>query len=50
MNEDFDRLNEMLEYRLTVMNEKVNERLDENFSKTNRTFTNIWSFSIRILS
>lgn len=41
MNEDFDRLNEMLEYRLTVMNEKVNERLDENFSKTNRTFTNI---------
>ncbi len=41
MTEDFDRLNEMLEYRLTVMNEKVNERLDENFSKTNRTFTNI---------
>lgn len=41
MNEDFDRLNEMLEYRLTVMNEKVNERLDENFTKTNRTFTNI---------
>lgn len=41
MNEDFDRLNEMLEYRLTIMNEKVNERLDENFSKTNRTFTNI---------
>lgn len=41
MTEDFDRLNEMLEYRLTLMNEKVNERLDENFSKTNRTFTNI---------
>ena len=31
MNEDFDRMNEMLEYRLTMMNEKVNERLDENF-------------------
>ena len=41
MNEDFDRMNEMLEYRLTIMNEKVNERLDENFAKTNRTFTNI---------
>ena len=41
MHDDFDRTNEMLEYRLTQMNEKVNERLDENFSKTNRTFTSI---------
>ena len=41
MTEDFDRMNEMLEYRLALMNEKVNERLDENFAKTNRTFTNI---------
>ena len=41
MNEDFDRMNEMLEYRLTMINEKVNERLDENFAKTNRTFTNV---------
>ncbi|MCI6266659.1 MAG: DNA recombination protein RmuC [Erysipelotrichaceae bacterium] len=41
MTEDFDRVNELLEYRLTMMNEKVNERLDENFAKTNRTFTNI---------
>ena len=41
MNEDFGNLNEMLEYRLISMNEKVNERLDENFAKTNRTFTNI---------
>ena len=32
MNEDFDRMNEMLEYRLNMMNEKVNERLDENFA------------------
>ena len=28
MTEDFDRMNEMLEYRLTMMNERVNERLD----------------------
>ena len=41
MTEDFDRMNEMLEYRLISMNEKVNERLDENFAKTNKTFTNV---------
>lgn len=41
MNNDFDRLNEMLEYRLTMINEKINERLDENFNKSNKTFTNI---------
>lgn len=41
MNEEFDKTNEMLEYRLTVINEKVNERLDQNFNKTNRTFTSI---------
>lgn len=40
-NDNFDKVNEMLEYRLNLMNEKVNERLDENFAKTNRTFTNI---------
>ncbi len=40
-NENFNSINEVLEYRLAVMNEKVNERLDENFSKTNKTFTNI---------
>ena len=41
MNESFNNINELLEYRLTLMNEKVNERLDENFSKTNKTFTSI---------
>ena len=41
MNEEFARTNEMLEYRLTTMNEKVNERLDHNFNKTNKTFTSI---------
>ena len=41
MNEEFDKTNEMLEYRLTIMNEKVNERLDNNFNKTNKTFTSI---------
>ena len=41
MNNEFDKTNEMLEYRLMTMNEKVNERLDQNFNKTNRTFTSI---------
>ena len=41
MTEEFDKTNKMLEYRLAVMNEKVNERLDQNFSKTNKTFTSI---------
>ena len=41
LNEEFDKTNEMLEYRLTVMNEKVNDRLDQNFNKTNKTFTSI---------
>ena len=41
MNENFDHVNDMMEYRLTQMNEKVNERLDENFAKSNKTFTNI---------
>lgn len=41
MNEEFDKTNEMLEYRLTIMNDKVNESLDQNFNKTNKTFTSI---------
>ena len=41
MTEDFERQNEKLEKRLIMINEKVNERLDENFSKTNKTFTSV---------
>lgn len=41
MNEDFEKQNEKLEKRLIMINEKVNERLDENFSKTNKTFTSV---------
>lgn len=41
MNEEFDKTNDMLEYKLTVINEKVNERLDQSFNKTNKTFTSI---------
>ena len=41
LNEDFIKLNEQLENRLRHINDAVNERLDENFEKTNKTFTNV---------
>ena len=41
MSEDFDKLEEKLDKRLIYMNDMVNSRLDENFTKTNKTFTNV---------
>lgn len=41
MNEDFTKLNERIDARLRIINDKVNERIDDNFNKTNKTFTNI---------
>ena len=41
LNRDFNNQNEILEKRLMLLNEKVNERLDENFEKTNKTFMNV---------
>lgn len=41
INEDFLALNERIEYRLNQINDKVNERLDVNFEKTNKTFTSV---------
>ena len=38
---DFETLKEKMEERLLLMNEKVNARLDENFDKTNKTFTSV---------
>lgn len=40
-NEEFTKLNEQLERRLMLINDKVNERLDQNFEKTNKTFTSV---------
>ena len=39
--DDFEKLNEKLDYKLRLINDKVNERLDENFEKTNKTFINV---------
>lgn len=41
MNEDFNGLNDKIETRLRMINDRVNERLDENFEKTNKTFTSV---------
>ena len=41
MNDNFNGLNERMEKKLSQINDKVNERLDDNFARTNKTFTNI---------
>jgi len=41
ITDDFDKLQDRVEKRLILINDKVNERLDENFNKTNKTFTNV---------
>lgn len=41
ITEDFDKLENKVENRLILINDKVNERLDENFNRTNKTFTNV---------
>ena len=38
---DFTKLNEQVERRLLAINEQVNTRLDQNFEKTNKTFTSV---------
>ena len=41
LSHDFDKMNSVIEQKLLLINEKVNERLDVNFEKTNKTFNNI---------
>lgn len=41
LTEDFNKLNDRIENKLEYINGKVNERLDVNFEKTNKTFTNV---------
>ena len=38
---DFDNLNKNLDYKIRLISEQVNTRLDENFEKTNKTFTSV---------
>lgn len=41
LNNDFEKLNDRIEYKLNMINDHVNERLDQNFEKTNKTFTSV---------
>jgi DNA recombination protein RmuC len=41
LTNDFEKLNESVIRKLTLINDQVNERLDKNFEKSNRTFENI---------
>ena len=41
LHTDFDNLNEKIEVRLRLINDQVNERLDQNFEKTNKTFNSV---------
>ena len=41
LNEDFNDLNDRIEKRLILINDKVNSRLDENFERTNKTFSSV---------
>lgn len=41
LRHDFDHLNEQVLNKLNYMNDKVNERLDDNFQRSNKTFNNI---------
>ena len=41
LNNDFVSLNDRIEERLIMINDKVNSRLDENFERTNKTFSSV---------
>ena len=41
LRKDFDTLDEKVERKLTEINNRVTERLDQNLEKTNKTFANV---------
>ncbi len=41
LRKDFENLNELIVNKLNYINDKVNERLEDNFQKSNKTFNNI---------
>lgn len=48
INDDFTLMNDKIDYRLRLISDKVNERLDENFERSNKTFAAILSRLSRI--
>ncbi len=41
LRQDFEILNQSVERKLLEINDRVNQRLDENFEKSNKTFQNV---------
>ena len=41
LNKDFNDMNDKIDNKLNGINDKVNERLDDNFRRTNQTFTEV---------
>ena len=48
MNKDFNALNDRIERKLNLMNQKVNEKLEDGFDKTNKTFNEVMARLTRI--
>jgi len=48
INKDFNTLNDRIERKLNLINQKVNEKLEDGFDKTNKTFTEVMNRLTRI--
>ena len=48
MNKDFNTLNDRIEHKLNLINQKVNEKLEDGFDKTNKTFQEVMTRLTRI--
>ena len=48
LNKDFNDLNDRIEHKLNLMNQKVNEKLEDGFDKTNKTFNEVMARLTRI--
>ena len=48
LNKDFNDLNDRIERKLNLMNQKVNEKLEDGFDKTNKTFNEVMTRLTRI--
>ena len=48
INKDFNTLNDRIENKLNLINQKVNEKLEDGFDKTNKTFHEVMTRLTRI--
>jgi DNA recombination protein RmuC len=48
LNKDFNYLNDRIERKLNLMNQKVNEKLEDGFDKTSKTFNEVMARLTRI--